>query len=171
MSPYWRREVRWSNLLHFYNYTCCCLGTGGQPLLFNNIWSTTTLIFFCCIISCFCWSAAMLLFWCGFVPLLTGFFLSWCWCCGWWPEVECVVVTTTPDVGVPITVNEGVVLLLLLDVDIVASLRSGFGLFFVGKVCSRHPVPAASSSRSLVFRHFIRRFWNHIFTCTKRNHN
>lgn len=48
-----------------------------------------------------------------------------------------------------------------------ASLRSGLGLFLFGNVCSREP-PVASSSRSLLFRHFIRRFWNQIFTC-KRN--
>lgn len=45
-----------------------------------------------------------------------------------------------------------------------ASLRSGLGLFLFGNVCSREP-PVASSSRSLLFRHFMRRFWNQIFTC------
>lgn len=44
------------------------------------------------------------------------------------------------------------------------SLRSGFGFIFVGSVCSLHP-PDERSSRSLEFRHFILRFWNHIFTC------
>lgn len=42
-------------------------------------------------------------------------------------------------------------------------LLPGFGLFLVGRVCSRVP-PEESSSRSLEFRHFMRRFWNHIFT-------
>ena len=44
------------------------------------------------------------------------------------------------------------------------SLRSGCGLALVGSVCSRQP-PDDSSSRSLEFLHFIRRFWNQIFTC------
>lgn len=43
------------------------------------------------------------------------------------------------------------------------SLRSGCGLALVGSVCSRQP-PDDSSSRSLEFLHFIRRFWNQIFT-------
>lgn len=45
------------------------------------------------------------------------------------------------------------------------SLRSGCGLALVGSVCSRQP-PDDSSSRSLEFLHFIRRFWNQIFTWT-----
>lgn len=44
------------------------------------------------------------------------------------------------------------------------SLRSGCGLALVGRVCSRQP-PEDSSSLSLEFLHFIRRFWNQIFTC------
>lgn len=50
------------------------------------------------------------------------------------------------------------------DLEHTGSLRSGFGLFFVGSVCSLVP-PVESSSRSFEFRHFIRRFWNQIFTC------
>lgn len=48
------------------------------------------------------------------------------------------------------------------------SLRSGCGLALVGSVCSRQP-PDDSSSRSLEFLHFIRRFWNQIFTCGQEN--
>ena len=33
----------------------------------------------------------------------------------------------------------------------------------MGRVCSRQP-PLDKSSRSLEFRHFMRRFWNQIFT-------
>lgn len=44
-----------------------------------------------------------------------------------------------------------------------ASDKSGFGLFLFGSVWSRLP-PLANSSRSFEFRHFIRRFWNQIFT-------
>jgi len=43
------------------------------------------------------------------------------------------------------------------------SLKSGWGLFLVGSVCDLDP-PLASNSRSLELRHFMRRFWNHIFT-------
>lgn len=43
------------------------------------------------------------------------------------------------------------------------SLRSGWGLFLVGRVWLREP-PLANSSRSFEFLHFIRRFWNQIFT-------
>lgn len=46
-----------------------------------------------------------------------------------------------------------------------ASLKSGLGLFLFGNVCSREP-PVASNSLSLLFLHFIRRFWNQIFTWT-----
>lgn len=44
------------------------------------------------------------------------------------------------------------------------SLRSGCGFALVGSVCSRQP-PDDRSSRSFEFLHFIRRFWNQIFTC------
>ena len=44
------------------------------------------------------------------------------------------------------------------------SLRSGLGLSLLGRVSSRDP-PEDSSSRSLLLRHFMRRFWNQIFTC------
>lgn len=54
--------------------------------------------------------------------------------------------------------------LMILALSASASLRSGWGLFLLGSVCSREP-PAASSSRSFELRHFIRRFWNQIFTC------
>lgn len=47
------------------------------------------------------------------------------------------------------------------------SLKSGFGLFRVGKVCSLEP-PADRSSRSFELRHFILLFWNQIFTCESR---
>jgi len=47
------------------------------------------------------------------------------------------------------------------------SLRSGWGLVLVGRVCSRQP-PEDSSSLSLEFLHFILRFWNQILTCLKR---
>jgi len=50
------------------------------------------------------------------------------------------------------------------------SLRSGLGLFLVGKVCSREP-PAERSSLSLELRHFIRLFWNQILTCESRSPN
>lgn len=43
------------------------------------------------------------------------------------------------------------------------SVRSGWGLALVGRVCWRQP-PVDSSSRSLEFLHFILRFWNQIFT-------
>lgn len=44
------------------------------------------------------------------------------------------------------------------------SLRSGLGLLLFGKVDSLVP-PVERSSRSLEFRHFMRRFWNQILTC------
>ncbi|KAK4011739.1 hypothetical protein OUZ56_020854 [Daphnia magna] len=43
------------------------------------------------------------------------------------------------------------------------SLKSGCGLFLVGNVCDLDP-PLANNSRSFELRHFMRRFWNHIFT-------
>lgn len=149
--------IKYYNYYSYYN-TCCCLATRGPPLLFNTIfWSTVTLIFFGCI--CFCW----IKWWWFFTPLLPLEFFLFCWL-----VVGVADVTMAPAVGVAIcgvTVDADV----LLEVDVVTSLKSGLGLFFVGKVCSRHPVPAARSSRSLVLRHFIRRFWNHIFTCDHRN--
>lgn len=48
------------------------------------------------------------------------------------------------------------------------SLRSGCGLFFVGRVWDLEP-PLASNSRSFELRHFILRFWNQIFTYQKIN--
>lgn len=45
------------------------------------------------------------------------------------------------------------------------SVRSGWGLVLVGRVCWRHP-PVDSSSLSFEFLHFILRFWNQIFTFT-----
>lgn len=102
------------------------------------------------------------------MPLI--FFLS-CWLAA---DVGIAdVAAPSPAVDVVAAVEEDDNALLLgVAVDVVVtSLRSGFGLFFVGNVCSRQPVPAASSSRSLVLRHFIRRFWNHIFTCESFNDN
>ena len=48
------------------------------------------------------------------------------------------------------------------------SLRSGLGLSLLGSVSSRLP-PEERSSRSFELRHFIRRFWNQIFTYTRKN--
>ena len=47
---------------------------------------------------------------------------------------------------------------------VTVSLRSGCGLSLLGNVTSRL-APDDNSSRSLLLRHFIRRFWNQIFTC------